>query len=249
MALTIPDTIPSASRGEKRLFKILRDELPDDFFVYYEPNIKGSYPDFIILSPELGLLILEVKGWSANQILKANHQIFEILTDGKVECCQSPLRQGKGYLDALMNKFKGYSILCQDEGEFQGKLAFPVGVGVVMTNMTEAEARDENIYPILEKPQAVYKDELGEWEDIGERGLIKRLESIFTVRFKFWGLEDDQLSTIRGIIHPESAVRVEPAPTKISTNPDATIIQVLELIYKVNLKLASRLSIRWIKEP
>uniref|UniRef100_UPI0034378FA5 nuclease-related domain-containing protein n=1 Tax=Okeania sp. SIO2F4 TaxID=2607790 RepID=UPI0034378FA5 len=62
-----------ASRGEKRLFKILRDELPDDFFIYYEPNIKGSYSDFIILSPELGLLILEVKGWSANQILKANY--------------------------------------------------------------------------------------------------------------------------------------------------------------------------------
>lgn len=32
MALTIPGTIPSASRGEKRLFKVLRDELPDDFF-------------------------------------------------------------------------------------------------------------------------------------------------------------------------------------------------------------------------
>nr|WP_293109846.1 hypothetical protein [Okeania sp. SIO2F4] len=41
--------------------------------MYYEPNIKGSYSDFIILSPELGLLILEVKGWSANQILKANY--------------------------------------------------------------------------------------------------------------------------------------------------------------------------------
>ncbi|MGB3509057.1 MAG: DNA helicase II [Microcoleaceae cyanobacterium] len=101
-----------------------------------------------------------------------------------------------------------------------------------MTNLTEAEARDENIYPILEKPQTVYKDELLEWEDLGERGLIKRLESIFTVRFKFWGLEDDQLSTIRGTIHPESTVRVEPAlatsTTKKAIKPDATIIKILD---------------------
>lgn len=141
-------------------------------------------------------MILEIKGWSIDQILKANHQIFEIYQQGQVESCQSPLRQGKNYLDTLMNKLKGYPILCQDEGEFQGKLAFPVGVGVVMTNITEAEARDENIYPILEKPQTVYKDELLEWEDFGERGLIKRLESIFTVRFKFWGRENNQLERI-----------------------------------------------------
>lgn len=233
MALVIPDTLPSASKGEKRLFKLLRDELPDDFFIYYEPNIKGSYPDFIILSPDLGLLILEVKGWSADQILKADRQIFEICQQGQVEKCQCPLRQGKGYLDTLMNKLKGFSILCQDEGDFQGKLAFPVGVGAVMTNMTEAEAREDNIYPILEKPQTVYKDELLEWEDLGERGLIKRLESIFTVRFKFWGLEDDQIDTIRGIIHPESTVRVEPAlptstPTEVIVKPDATIIKTLD---------------------
>lgn len=178
-------------------------------------------------------MILEVKGWRSKEIVKANHQIFEIFQQGKVENCQSPLRQGKGYLDALMNRLKGYSILCQDEGEFQGKLAFPVGVGVVMTNITEVKARDDNIYPILEKPQTVYKDELLEWEDLGERGLIKRLESIFTVRFKFWGLEDDQISTIRGIIHPESAVRVEPAsptstPKEVAVKPDATIIRTLD---------------------
>ena len=98
MALTIPDTIPSATKGEKLVFKILRDELPDDFFIYYEPSIKGAYPDFIVIGPNLGLLILEVKGWRSKEIIKANHQIFEIFQQGKVENCQSPLRQGKALL-------------------------------------------------------------------------------------------------------------------------------------------------------
>ena len=235
MALMVPDSAPSkASRGEKRLFKILRDELPDDCHVWYEPNIKGLYPDFIILGPTLGLLILEVKGWTSGQIVRASHQTFEIeQSNGKTEHQQSPLRQGKGYLDALLNKLKGYSILCQDDGDYQGKLAFPVGVGAIMTNISEVQARDENIYSILEKPQTAYKDELLEWDGMGERGLMKRLEDMFTVRFKFWGLEDDQISTIKGVIHPEVAVKREPAtvksvPSGFTLKPDAIIIKTLD---------------------
>ena len=115
MALIVPDAVPSkASQGEKRVFKILRDELPDDCLVWYEPNVKGLYPDFIILSPTLGLLILEVKGWTAKQILRASDQFFEIQQDdGKIESQQSPLRQAKSYQDALIQKIKGYSILTQ----------------------------------------------------------------------------------------------------------------------------------------
>ncbi|CAD5988608.1 DNA helicase (plasmid) [Planktothrix tepida] len=236
MALIVPDAVPSkASSGEKRVFKILRDELPDDCLVWYEPNVKGLYPDFIILSPTLGLLILEVKGWSAKQILRASDQFFEIQQDdGKRESQQSPLRQAKSYQDALIQKLKGYSILTQDDGDYQGKLAFPVGVGAILTNITEAQARDENIYPLLEKPQAVYRDELLDWDGIGERTLLKRLSDMFTVRFKFMALADDQISTIKGIIHPEVSIRTEPAkptsvPKGIVLKPDATIIKTLDI--------------------
>ena len=154
MALMVPDSMPSkASAGEKRLYKILRDELPDDCYAWYEPRVNRLYPDFIILSPTLGLLVLEVKGWSANQIISANNQFFEIRTDaGTVERQQSPLRQGKGYLDALLDKLKQYPILTQPDGDYQGKLAFPIGVGAVMTNITADGAQDENIYPLQDHP-------------------------------------------------------------------------------------------------
>ncbi|NEO61187.1 MAG: AAA family ATPase [Moorea sp. SIO4G2] len=235
MALIVPDAIPSkASSGEKRLFKILRDELPDDCHVWYEPNINKLYPDFIILGPTLGLLILEVKGWKASQILWASDQKFKIKQmNGRMETQQSPLRQGKGYRDTLLNKLKSHSILCQDEEHYQGKLAFPIGFGAIMTNISEAKARNENIYSILEKPQVVYKDELLEWDGIGERALMKRLEDMFTVRFKFMGLEDDQISTIKGVIHPEIVVNKEPAtiksvPSGFTLKPDATVIKTLD---------------------
>lgn len=236
MALMVPDSVPSkASVGEKRLYKILQYELPDDCYVWYEPRVKGIYPDFIILGPTLGLLILEVKGWSAHQIVSANHQFFEIKNGAeRPERQQSPLRQGKGYLDAILDKLKQYSILTQPDGDYQGKLTFPVGVGVVMTNMTTATARDENIYSLLEQPQVAYQDELMKWDGIGERELMRRLESMFTTRFKFLALTDDQISTIKGILYPEKAIKEIPATTKsvpveVKPTPGSSVIVTLDI--------------------
>lgn len=236
MALIIPDSMPQkASAGEKRLYKILRDELPDDCYVWYEPRVNGLMPDFIILGPTLGLLVLEVKGWSVNQIVSANNQFFEIKYEAeRLERQQSPLRQGKGYLDALFDKLKQYPILTQPEGDYQGKLAFPVGVGAVMTNITTAQARDENIYPLLEQPQVAYRDELMDWDGIGERDMMQRLESMFTTRFKFLALTDDQNSTIKGILHPEKVVKETPAtsqsvPDGVKLTPDSSVIVTLDI--------------------
>ncbi|HEY9670474.1 MAG TPA: hypothetical protein V6D11_03455 [Waterburya sp.] len=53
MALMVPESIPkNASHGEKTLYEILRTQLPNDFSVWYEPKVKGYYPDFIILGPK-----------------------------------------------------------------------------------------------------------------------------------------------------------------------------------------------------
>jgi hypothetical protein len=236
MALMVPDSVPSkASVGEKRLYKILHYELPDDCHVWYEPIIKGLYPDFIILGPTLGLLILEVKGWSANQVISANHQFFEINNGAeRIERQQSPLRQGKGYLDAVLDKLKQYPLLTHPDGEFQGKLTFPIGVGVVMTNMTAAQAQDENIYPLLEPSQVAYKDEITQWDGIGEKALMRRLEKMFTAYFKFDPLSGDQISTIKGILYPEKVIKYIPSTPKnisVQANPalDDSVIVTLDL--------------------
>ena len=61
MAYTIPETIrSSATAGERLLFRTLKTYLPDDYIVYYEPEIRGRRPDFVIIGPDLGLVVLEV---------------------------------------------------------------------------------------------------------------------------------------------------------------------------------------------
>ncbi|PZV22413.1 MAG: hypothetical protein DCF21_00350 [Leptolyngbya sp.] len=66
-----PKLSPGASQGEQRLFNVLKTKLPEDFIVWYEPRLQRNlYPDFMILSPSFGRLIIEVKGWFASNIIR-----------------------------------------------------------------------------------------------------------------------------------------------------------------------------------
>jgi hypothetical protein len=66
MAILIPDSCPSrATVGEKRIFGLLRDTLPDHFTAWYEPIVAGRHPDFTLVSHDFSLLMLEIKGWYA----------------------------------------------------------------------------------------------------------------------------------------------------------------------------------------
>ncbi len=239
MAVMIPDSIPDkASVGEKKLYTVLRDRLPDDFLVLYEPIVSDLYPDFIILGSAFGLLIVEVKGWYANQIIRADNNFFEIRQKRgyteRVEVQQSPLRQGNNYLALVLDKLKGYSILTQPDGNYKGKLAFPVGVGAVMSNITEAQARDENIYPLLKKPQVAYRNEMLAWMELGERELISRFQAMFSTWFSFNALSDDQISTIKGVLHPEMKIKEVPAtslsvPSRIEVPSSSSVIVGLDI--------------------
>jgi len=239
VAVMIPDSIPDkASVGEKKLYNVLRDRLPDDFLVLYEPIVSDLYPDFIILGSAFGLLIVEVKGWYANQIIRADNNFFDIRQKRgyteRVEVQQSPLRQGNNYLALVLDKLKGYSILTQPDGNYKGKLAFPVGVGAVMSNITEAQARDENIYPLLKKPQVAYRNEMLAWMEWGERELISRLNAMFTKNFSFNALSNDQISTIKGVLHPEMKIKEVPAtslsvPSGIELPSGSSVIVGLDI--------------------
>jgi hypothetical protein len=103
MAILIPDSCPGrATVGEKRAYGLLRDLLPDDFTVWYEPIIQGRYPDFTLVAGSFGLLVLEAKGWYPRQLIKVTDQDVELLrtVDGRerVERQRNPIRPVREYL-------------------------------------------------------------------------------------------------------------------------------------------------------
>lgn len=73
MATIYPDSCPSqATENIKALFQYFQYNLPDDFQVWYEPSLELRLPDFIILGPSFGLITLQVKDWTIEQIRQSD---------------------------------------------------------------------------------------------------------------------------------------------------------------------------------
>jgi AAA domain/UvrD-like helicase C-terminal domain/Nuclease-related domain len=216
MAQMIPETIPSkASKGEELLFNVLKERLPDNFLVWYEPTVNRLLPDFIILGPAFGLLILEVKGWYAGNVELASHDFFQIRREiegrTKLESHANPLKQGHSYFGTVADKMKSFPLLCRPEGNYQGTLAFPIGVGAILSNITADQSREHALYTVLEQPAVAYRDELLDWPAFSSGELVARLKGMFKADFAFPPLTGDQVSTIKGLLHPVTIVREVPA--------------------------------------
>lgn len=243
MAIMIPPSLPSnpkPTKGESLLYKIFQSHLPDEFWVWYEPFVNGKRPDFIILSPTLGLLVLEIKDWAIANILEANPQQFKIRlgnqdTDSP-QNVSAPLEQARIYLNQLQNLFKKRRILINQSGKYQGKSCFPIGTGVAMTNITLEEAEKTGLIKCLPEHKVIFKDELLQLKKGMEADLlIERMRKMFQVQFSFPALTEDQISTIRGEIYPEIVIREEKAsrasvPVGIDFDllPSDTILKTLD---------------------
>ena len=241
MAILIPDSCPSkATAGEKRVYALLRDALPDHFTAWYEPSVQGRYPDFTVLADDFGLLMLEVKGWYAGQIARATgHEVELHKSEGgqvQAETHKHPIRQVREYLFALVNELARpeYAILRQHEGEHQGKPSFPCGFGVLLTNITRAQLDEAKLAPLFPADRVLCRDELASLEGAGDREVIRRLRQLFTVVFPFDPLTEDQVQTLKGVLHPEVVVKRRPATaTSVPSGPvpeptQAVTLEVLD---------------------
>ena len=134
MATLIPAYSTVSSRmtpGEKRLAECLEDKLEDDYLLWYGVPVGGKrlHPDFIILYPLRGLIVLEVKDWSLDSIKQVNPAHFTVAMGGGEKACQNPLEQARDYALAIVNDLQRDKYLIQTTGPYQGKLAFPYSYG------------------------------------------------------------------------------------------------------------------------
>lgn len=103
MAFMIPDsTTQTMNKGEFSLYELLRDNLPSNFYVWYEPSIQGSLPYsyFTILAPDFGLLMIAVCNFFAYQIVEVDSHNFKLKVQkkhpDKIQTQQSKLDNREG---------------------------------------------------------------------------------------------------------------------------------------------------------
>ena len=236
MAQMCPHEIPSkASQGEKRLFQALSG-LPDNCIVYYEAKVHGLYPDFIVIVPELGILVIEVKGWYLKNIKNCNDNFIEIEQDVCPENQANPFRQVREYVFGLMDELKGglyAGCLRHDSGVYQGKLIFPIVEAVVFSNISRSEVESfgtdvwDKIFPFS---QVVYREQLLSMERDPAKETLRWIVDVIESNQKFplnLVLNNEQVDIIRGMIHRE--IRIRKSSFR-STNPAVQDFVTLDLI-------------------
>jgi hypothetical protein len=208
----VPQRLPaSASQGEKRVFALL-EKLPDDCICYYEPVVGARYPDFVAILPDLGVLIVEVKGWYRGQIERADTRDVVVRLDGREQVHKHPVRQARDYMFELMNACKASRharSLLNQAGPHEARFVFPFGHVAVMANITREQVRQADFdvpQEVFRAGKVVMRDELDALLDASPETLLDAVAGWFDPTWSFPRLTADQVDLIRLVIHPEIVI-------------------------------------------
>lgn len=213
MAVLIPALGSCAARmtnGERRLAERLEQKLDDDYLIWYDVPVgpMRTHPDFVIIHPRRGILVLETKDWKLEAILKASRQAWDIVPDGQHKVVKNPLEQARHCAIQVVRALEQDKQLIHEDGPHKGKLAFPWGHGVVFTNITRKQFTDAGLDQAIDAHYAICKDEMLESAEPEE--FQQRLWQMFPHAFGNV-ISLPQLERVRWIMFPEVRVPVQSA--------------------------------------
>lgn len=208
MATLIPSLGSCVSRmtnGERRVAERLEQKLDDDYLLWYDVPVgpRYSHPDFVIMHPRRGVLVLEIKDFRLTTLIQANKQTWEIHGDMGPKTVPNPLEQARQYAHQVVNALERDAQLVQPEGPYRGKLAFPWSYGVVLPNLTRRQFEQAQLDQAIEPHRVICQDEM--LESVTPEELQSRLWGMFP--FMMRGVMSlPQLDRVRWILFPEVRV-------------------------------------------
>ena len=219
MATLIPSLnscLRKMQAGEKRFARRLEALLEDDYLCWYEMPVgkRQRYTDFIVLHPGRGLLLLEVKDWKIDTIQDMNRVSATIRTNQGLKTAPNPIEQSRQCAYQLVKQLESDSQLIRHDGQYQGRLLFPYGYGVVLSSITRNQFEKAGLGEVLPEHQVICSDEMTESADV--EVFQKRLWDMFNVGFSC-ELTLPQIDRIRWHIFPE--VRISTSQLSMFDSP------------------------------
>ncbi len=206
MATLIPSINTCLRRmtsGERRFGRRLESHLENDYLCWYDVPVgpKRQHPDFVVLHPSRGLLILEVKDWKIDHIQRIDRQSATVLTTDGAKELVNPLEQARQYAHAVIRPMERDPALVHPEGHrYAGRLLMPFGYGVVLSRITRRQFDTSDLGEVLPPDRVICQDEMTESEDM--EVFQTRLWNMFTIYFDH-RLDLPQIDRIRWHLFPE----------------------------------------------
>lgn len=106
--------------GENYFISKVTEYLDDTNIIYWNRQIFGREFDICILMPNKGILVVELKGWREENILRVENNEYVVVQTEDGEICANPQKQARGYRFSLdryikqnINKFPlVYQMVC-----------------------------------------------------------------------------------------------------------------------------------------
>jgi Nuclease-related domain/UvrD-like helicase C-terminal domain/AAA domain len=218
--------------GEKRVMDALARCLEDDYIVYHNIPIAplGKEPDFVLLHPARGLLILEVKDWRLSTIADANPMVVTLRKDGQNIVADHPLSQARAYAQEATHLLQKDPALLHAGGRYQGQLIFPWGWGAALSRVRrEQVAADDSFAQVFPPERVLLADDLD--DETEPMVFQQKLWGMFSVSWQA-ALTLPQLGLVRGHLYPELRMGVQQAlPLQESANQLVVqdLMQVMDL--------------------
>ncbi|MDM0002509.1 3'-5' exonuclease [Variovorax sp. J22P240] len=219
MAVLLPALSTCVARmtsGERRLAERLQQKLDEDYLLWFDVPIgpKQCHPDFVVLHPRRGLLILETKDWRLDTIQKASRGDWVIAPDGVPKSVPNPIEQARHQTLQVVDALKRDAQLIVHEGKWQGMLTFPWSYGVVFTRITRKQFEAAGLASAIEPHRVICSDEM--LEDVEPEAFQSRLWDMFPQLMR-GTLSLPQIDRVRWNLFPE--VRVAEQGLLFSSSP------------------------------
>lgn len=189
--------------GERRFGERLLQKLEDDYLCWYNVPIgeKQFYPDFVLLNPHRGFLVLEVKDWKIDTIQHGDRYQVTLLTAAGPVKSANPLEQARLNALRVETMLRGDPALRNPSAHaYPNKLIMPFGWGAVLANISRKQFDANNLGEIIEPSRVICQDEMLESAD--SEVFQKRLWDMFSVTFPC-KLTLPQIERVRWHMFPE----------------------------------------------
>lgn len=197
--------------GERRVLHQLKRCLEDDYIVWHDVPIgpRARQPDFVVLSPRWGVLLLEVKDWRRSTLAHATRDAVELATPRGRVTQAHPLRQARDVTLELVDLMRQDPALVHADGPFAGKLLFPYGWGVVLSALRASDVADApDFAEVFPSSRTLLRDDLDDGVDPG--AFQHRLWGLFTLTYPHT-LSLPQRDRIRWHLFPEVRLTTQTA--------------------------------------